>query len=68
MKTTDKEFTDKLNKLCSESWKAAAILKHNNGCFENIPEFQQKMFIEFMGSPEVKIVKSLIKECLNSGI
>ncbi len=57
MKTTDKEFTDKLTKLCFENWIAAAILVHN-GCFENMPKFQQKLFLRTMQIDEVEIVKS----------
>jgi hypothetical protein len=58
MKTTDKQFTDKLNKLCDENWKAKRILEHA-GSFNNLPDYQQTMFLKEMDLKEVDVVNKI---------
>ncbi len=59
MKTTDIEFKNRLDKLCKENWKAGRLIKIN-GCFEKLPEHQQKLFLKEMGIDSIDIINTVI--------
>ena len=46
---TRDEFDVKLKKLCDGNWKAKGIMKANGNNFNNLPDYQQEMFIKTMG-------------------
>jgi len=53
------DFYQKLDKLRMENWKVDGIMTANDNDFQKIPEFQQKIFLKYMGIGEVVLEKRL---------